>query len=65
MTEETMTILFIIYAIVGYWAAGVVFYNNKFVVQTMLGQLFMTKLVIGILLGIVIIPVAIIKRIFL
>ena len=60
-----MTILFIIYAIAGYWAAGVVFYNNKFVVQTMLGQLFMIKLVIGLLLGIVIIPVAIIKRIFL
>lgn len=59
-----MTILFIIYAALGYWAAGVVFYNNKVVVQTALGQLFMTKLVIGIFLGIFIIPVAAIKRIF-
>ena len=60
-----MTILFIIYAALGYWAAGVVFYNDKIVVQTMLGQLFITKLTLGIFLGIIIIPIAIIKRIFL
>lgn len=58
-----MTILFIIYAALGYWAAGVVFFNNKVVIETALGQLFMTKLIIGILLGIFIIPIAIIKRV--
>lgn len=59
-----MAILFILYAALGYWAAGVVFYNNKVVVQTMPGQLFMTKLIVGILLGIFLIPIAALKRLF-
>ena len=56
-----MELLFILYAIAGYWAAGVIFYENKIVIHAF-GQLFLKKLALGIFLGIVIIPAAIIKR---
>ena len=52
-----------LYLVAGYWAAGVVFYENKVVIHAF-GVLFMRKLCLGFILGIVIIPVAIIKRIF-
>ncbi|MGM9652284.1 MAG: hypothetical protein ACI3XP_01460 [Eubacteriales bacterium] len=58
-----MEILFIIYVIAGYWAAGVVIYENKIVVHAF-GQLFMQKLVCGIFLGVILIPIAILKRLF-
>lgn len=58
-----MGLLFVLYLVAGYWAAGVVFYENKVVIHAF-GALFMRKLCLGFILGIVIIPVAIIKRIF-
>lgn len=57
-----MTLLFIIYAVLGYWAAGVLFYENKIVVHAF-GMLFVQKLCLGMFLGIIIIPIAIIKRV--
>ena len=53
----------IIYWIAGYWAYGVVFYEGK-VVFAKPGQIFGTKLVQGLFLGWLWIPVAIIKKIF-
>jgi hypothetical protein len=60
---QVMELLFLLYLVAGYWAAGVVFYENKVVIHTF-GALFMRKLCLGFILGIVIIPVAIIKRFF-
>ena len=46
-----------------YWAAGVCFFEGKTVVYIGLGTLFIYKLVLGLFLGIVLIPLAIIKRV--
>lgn len=54
-------LLFIIYLAAGYWAAGVVLYENKVVIHTF-GGLFMQKMIWGIVLGVILIPAAIIKR---
>lgn len=56
-----MELLIIAYLAAGYWAAGVVFYENKVVIHTF-GGLFMQKLAWGAVLGIVLIPLAVIKR---
>mgnify|MGYP003316556746 CR=1 FL=1 len=56
-------LLIIVYVVLGYWAAGVCFYENKIVFHAF-GELFMKKLILGIFLGIVIIPVAFLKRLF-
>lgn len=53
--------LYIIYAALGYWAAGVVLYENKIIITTS-SNLFTRKLIYGILLGWLFIPIAIIKR---
>ena len=58
-----MELLFIIYVIAGYWAAGVVFYENKIVIHTF-GALFFRKVMLGMILGFILIPIAIIKRVF-
>ena len=54
--------LFIIYAALGFWASGVVLYENKIIITTS-SELFTRKLVYGILFGWLFIPIAIIKRI--
>ena len=56
-----MGLLFVVYLIVGYWAAGVVLYENKVVIHTF-GGLFMQKMIWGTVGGIILIPLAIIKR---
>lgn len=53
--------ILIIYLIAGYWAAGVIIYENKIVIHSF-GQLFIQKLIYGAFLGVVLIPMAIIKR---
>lgn len=58
-----MPVLFIVYATLGYWAAGVVVYENKIVFHQ-LGGLFLQKLGLGIIFGWILIPIAILKRIF-
>lgn len=56
-------VLFIIYAALGYWATGVTIYANKVVIHAF-GQLFLQRLIVGTLLGWILIPVALIKMIF-
>lgn len=56
-----MRLLFFIYVALGYWAAGVVFYENRVVIHTF-GALLFRKLCIAIFLGFIIIPIAILKR---
>ncbi len=53
----------IIYVILGYWAAGVVIYENKIVIRK-IGELFVEKLLFGAVFGWALIPIAILKRIF-
>nr|WP_312577701.1 hypothetical protein [Sedimentibacter sp.] len=50
----------IIYMAAGYWAVGKTIYANKIVVGTWNG-IFLQKLTLGFVLGLVLIPVAIIK----
>lgn len=57
-----MIILLLIYGILGYWAAGEVIYKNKIVIEFEVGALFMKKLSYGMLLGWILIPIAIIKK---
>lgn len=58
-----MELLIIVYVILAYWAAGVVIYENKVVVHKF-GMFFIQKLCVGLFLGIFLIPIAIIKKIF-
>lgn len=55
--------LFIIYLIAGYWATGMTIYANKIVIHTW-GALFLQRVILGMLLGWILIPVAIIKLLF-
>ena len=59
-----MSILFLLYAALGYWATGVTIYANKIVIHAF-GELFMQRLILGVLFGWILIPVALIKAIFL
>ena len=56
------TILFVIYAALGYWAVGQTIYANKVRIGTW-SNLFLTQFILGCLLGFILIPVAIIKKI--
>lgn len=56
-------LILLVYAVLGYWAVGVLFYENKIVFHTF-GALFLRKLCLGLFLGIVIIPIAILKSVF-
>jgi hypothetical protein len=53
----------ILYAILGYWAYGYV-NSNKVYIYSGTGALFRHKLVMGVLLGWVMIPIAILKLLF-
>lgn len=57
-----MGLLFIAYLVAGYWAAGVMLYENKVVIHRF-GGLFMQKIIWGTVLGVILIPAAVIKRI--
>lgn len=52
------------YIILSYWAAGQTIYANKIRIGRMT-DLFLNRLIVGLLLGIVLIPVAAIKWLFL
>lgn len=56
-----MELLVIAYLVAGYWAAGVVPFENKVVIHGF-GGLFMQKMIWGTILGVILIPAAIIKR---
>lgn len=51
------------YVVLSYWAAGQTIYANKIRIGRMT-DLFLNRLIVGLLLGIVLIPVAVIKKIF-
>lgn len=57
------TILLIAYVALGYWAAGKTIYANKIRIGTF-KDLVLTRLIVGVLLGWILIPVAIIKSLF-
>lgn len=58
-----MEVLFIIYLILGYWATNRTIYANKIVFGTR-NAIFMQKFLIGMFLGWLLIPIALIKTIF-
>ncbi len=55
--------LIIAYVVLSYWAAGQTIYANKIRIGTF-NNLFLSRFIVGCLLGIVLIPVAIIRKIF-
>lgn len=56
-------ILGLIYIVLGYWAMGGTVYANKIRIGT-LGDLFFYRLFLGVILGWILIPIAILKVIF-
>lgn len=59
-TEE---ILGIIYMVLGYWATGRTIYKNRILIGTSHG-IFMERWMMGLLLGWILIPIALIGAIF-
>lgn len=57
-----MPILLIIYIALGYWAAGKTIYANKVIIEYKPGAFFIRRCCIGALLGVILIPIAILKR---
>lgn len=55
-----MEILFIIYMIAGYWATGKTIYANSVLIGTST-SIFMRRMCMGVILGWILIPVALIK----
>ena len=55
--------VFIVYGALAYWAGGQTIYANKIQIGTM-KNIFLNRLVVGILLGVILIPVAILKKLF-
>ncbi len=53
--------LFVAYVVLSYWAIGQTLYANKIRVGSMY-NLFLTRVILGMLLGFVLIPIAIIKK---
>ena len=54
-------VLVIVYLVAAYWAAGQTIYANSIRIGTA-KDLFLTRLIVGCLLGIILIPIAIIKN---
>ena len=59
-----MTGLFILYLILGYWAAGRTIYANKIIFTSMPFGFSFGKFMTGMFLGWILIPIALIKAIF-
>ncbi len=56
-------VILIIYCALGYWAVGQTIYRNKIRIGTLNG-LFTQRVIMGILFGFILIPVAIIAAVF-
>ena len=54
-------VVFIVYCVLGYWAVGQTIYANKIQIGSM-KDIFLTRFVLGVLLGLILIPVAILKK---
>ena len=52
--------ILILYMILGYWATGKTIYANQVLIGTWNG-IFLRRVILGTLLGVVLIPVAILK----
>lgn len=55
-------LLIFIYAILGYWAVGTTIYSNKVHIGT-LSEIFLTRLILGVLLGFILIPIALVRKV--
>lgn len=55
--------LLLVYMILGYWATGKTIYANKILIGTG-SAIFLQRLIMGFLLGFILIPIAVIKLIF-
>lgn len=53
----------IVYAILGYWAVGRTLLRDKMMIGSLQGM-FLTKFVLGFLLGVILIPWAVISLVF-
>ena len=62
--KKQMVILFLAYCAAGYWAVNRTIYANKVVVYHRVGDLFVQKMIWAVILGWALIPVALIKTIF-
>ena len=49
-------VVFIVYCVLSYWAVGQTIYANT------MKDIFLTRFVLGVLLGLILIPVAILKK---
>ncbi len=56
-----MVVIFIIYAVAGYWATGKTIYANKIIIEHKPGSFFVSRVCWGMCAGIILIPWAIIK----
>lgn len=61
--KERDVMIAILYFVLGYWATGKTLYANKMVIYTGF-SFFFQRLAMGMLLGWILIPVAIIKTLF-
>lgn len=58
-----MGILLIVYLVAGYWSTGQTIYANKIIIHSF-GALFWRRFLLGMFLGWLLIPIAILKSIF-
>ena len=56
-------ILLVVYVVAGYWATGKTIYANKIVIHRF-GELFIQRVILGLGLGFILIPWAVLKCIF-
>ena len=62
--KNTMEMLvFISYCVLSYWAVGQKIYDNKIQIGS-LKDILLKRFVLGVLLGLILIPVAILKKLF-
>jgi hypothetical protein len=54
-------VVFIVYCVLSYWAVGQTIFANKIQIGSM-KDVFLTRFVLGVLLGLILIPVAILKK---
>lgn len=55
-------LLIFLYAVLGYWATGKTIYAKKICVG-MLSDIFMTRLILGVLFGFILIPIALVWQV--
>ena len=58
-----MEILFVLYMVLGYWAAGKVVYRNYIMFGSM-SSIIAKKLAVGVLFGWILIPIAVLMLLF-